>query len=240
MSALRSGSIILAMSLTTSLAFAEDFDGSQPLECTAKSGRDCLPTKSSCGPLNPESSRAPIYGIDVANKQVHSPYRTALMPILYNNTNQDSLVLQGADLGFAWSAIVNRKTGAITISVADKQGAMVLVSKTPRLRSTQTECGADCSCHGGRLFRVAFAMTARCRPRRRGSRARPHPTRRAAPLTTNVRMVNQNWWITLMIQAYKHCPPLTKEPGATPIVGGGFSGVSARRNSAQRLERRTD
>ena len=126
MSALRSCSIILAMSLTTTLAFAEDFDGSQPLECTAKSGRDCLPTKSSCGPLNHESSRAPIYGIDVANKQVHSPYRTALMPILYNNTNQDSLVLQGADLGFAWSAIVNRKTGAITISVADKQGAYVV------------------------------------------------------------------------------------------------------------------
>lgn len=126
MSTLRSCTIILAMSLTTALAFAEEFDGSQPLECTAKSGRDCLPTKASCGPLNPESNIAPIYGIDVVQKQVHSPYRTALMPILYTTTNQDSLILQGADLGFAWSALINKKTGAMTISVADRQGGYIV------------------------------------------------------------------------------------------------------------------
>ena len=78
MSTLRSCSMILTMSLTAGLAFAEEFDGSQPLECTAKSGRDCLPTKSSCGPLNPESNIAPIYGIDVAQKQVHSTHADPL------------------------------------------------------------------------------------------------------------------------------------------------------------------
>jgi len=45
----------------------------------------------------------------------------------------------------------------------------------------------------------------------------------------NVRMVNQNWWITtLMIKEHKYCPPLTKAIKCDVlIVGGGFSGVSA-------------
>jgi len=133
MSPVRSCSIIVAMSLTTALACAEEFDGSQALECTAKSGRDCLPTKEICGPLSPESNKTPIFGIDVAKKQVRSPYRTALLPILYTTTNKDSLVLQGADLGFAWSALINKKTGAMTISIADREGAYVVFGqcKTP-------------------------------------------------------------------------------------------------------------
>ena len=42
-------------------------------------------------------------------------------------------------------------------------------------------------------------------------------------------MVNQNWWITtLMINAHKYCPPLTKDIKCDVlIVGGGFSGISA-------------
>jgi len=110
----------------TGLAFAEEFDGSQPLECTAKSGRDCLSTKSSCGPLKQESKTAPVLQIDVANKQVHSPYRTALLPIMYTTTTEYSLILQGAVLNFGWSATVNKKTGDMTIAIADRQGAYVI------------------------------------------------------------------------------------------------------------------
>jgi len=122
----RSCSIFLTMSLMTGLAFAEEFDGSQPLECTAKSGRDCLSTKSSCGPLKQESKTAPVVQIDVANKQVHSPYRTALLPIMYTTTTEYSLILQGAVLNFGWSATVNKKTGDMTIAIADRQGAYVI------------------------------------------------------------------------------------------------------------------
>ncbi len=43
------------------------------------------------------------------------------------------------------------------------------------------------------------------------------------------RLVNQNWWFTtLMVNAYRHCPPLAKDIKCDVlIVGGGFSGVSA-------------
>jgi gamma-glutamylputrescine oxidase len=42
-------------------------------------------------------------------------------------------------------------------------------------------------------------------------------------------LVNQNWWFTtLMVNAHKYCPPLTKDIKCDVlIVGGGFSGVSA-------------
>jgi gamma-glutamylputrescine oxidase len=42
-------------------------------------------------------------------------------------------------------------------------------------------------------------------------------------------MVNQNWWFTtLMINAHKYCPPLTRDIECDVlIVGGGFSGMSA-------------
>jgi hypothetical protein len=67
-----------------------------------------------------------VLGIDVANKQVRSPCRTALLSILHTTSNRESLVLQGADLQFAWSALIHRTTGAMTISIADRKGAYVI------------------------------------------------------------------------------------------------------------------
>lgn len=48
-------------------------------------------------------------------------------------------------------------------------------------------------------------------------------------MTTNTRLVNQNWWITtLMVREHRHCPPLKQDIKCDVlIVGGGFSGVSA-------------
>ena len=48
-------------------------------------------------------------------------------------------------------------------------------------------------------------------------------------MTAQSRLVNQNWWFTtLMINAHKYCPPLTKDIKCDVlVVGGGFSGVSA-------------
>jgi gamma-glutamylputrescine oxidase len=42
-------------------------------------------------------------------------------------------------------------------------------------------------------------------------------------------MINQNWWFTtLLVQAHKYCPPLTRDIRCDVlIVGGGFTGVSA-------------
>jgi hypothetical protein len=126
MSTLRSCSIVLAMSLTIGVASAEEFDGSQPLECTATKGHDCLPTESKCNRLKPESNTPPVFLIDAAKKEVHSPFRTTVLPVLYTNTGEQSLVLQGADQHVSWTAAINKKTGAMTVAIADRKGAYVV------------------------------------------------------------------------------------------------------------------
>jgi hypothetical protein len=126
MRVIRAVPILLGLSLT-SIALAEEFDGSVPLQCTATEAHDCLPGQgTACNPMKPESDKPPVFGIDAAKKQIKSPYRTSLLAILYQTTNKESLVLQGADLQFAWSALINKKSGAMTISIADRKGAYIV------------------------------------------------------------------------------------------------------------------
>ncbi len=125
MSVLRCLAIISTMLMAT-VAAAADFDGSVPLECAANQGHDCLPGVAQCSALERDSDKDPVIKIDTAKKEIHSPFRTSVLPILYTTTNRESLVLQGADLQFAWSALVNRTSGALTVSIADRKGAYIV------------------------------------------------------------------------------------------------------------------
>jgi hypothetical protein len=124
MRVLRPATIVLALLLST-LAVAEEFDGSVPLECTVTKGHDCLPDKNQCSRMKPEGDELPVFGIDFANKQIRSPFRTSLLEVLYTTINKDSLVLQGADLQMAWSAQINMTTGVIRVAIADRKGVLV-------------------------------------------------------------------------------------------------------------------
>ena len=126
MNAFTSASMVLALSAIATVAVAEEFDGSVPMDCTALKGHDCLPTENKCNRLKPESDVAPVFGIDVAKKEVRSPFRTSVLPIQHVTQNKDSVVLQGTDLQFAWSAVIHRTKGTMTITVADRKGAYVV------------------------------------------------------------------------------------------------------------------
>jgi hypothetical protein len=117
--------LVLASALIAAAKPAE-LDGSVPLKCTAQRGHDCLPSEGRCQELRPQLDVAPVFGIDFAKKQVRSPYRTSLLHISQQTTTPESLVLQGTDLLFAWSAVINRRTGALTVSIADRTGAYVV------------------------------------------------------------------------------------------------------------------
>jgi hypothetical protein len=64
--------------------------------------------------------------IDPPNKTVKTPYRTELLPIASSALNNEQLQLQGTAEKFAWSAVVNRQTGKVTIRIAHWIGAYVL------------------------------------------------------------------------------------------------------------------
>jgi hypothetical protein len=125
MRTLRPVSIVLALSMAA-VAGAADFDGSVPLTCKAEKGHDCLPTEATCKILKPETNIDPVYSVDFARKEIRSPFRTALLKVQNTTTNKDSIVLQGTDLTAAWSALIDRKTGALTIALGDAQGAYVV------------------------------------------------------------------------------------------------------------------
>ena len=124
MSVIRPLLILLAVS-ATSCAIAQELDGSAPLSCKVSGAFDCLPGQSSCAKLVPESKIDPVYTVNVAGKEVHSPFRTSLLTIAHSTTNKESLVLQGADSASAWSAMIKKANGEMTITVADRKGAYV-------------------------------------------------------------------------------------------------------------------
>lgn len=111
--------------MVSAAAGAADFDGSTALSCTGVSGYSCDPAKA-CSKVKPESNTAPVVLIDPPNKTVKTPYRTDLLPIANSATNNEQLQFQGTSEKFAWSAIVNRNTGKITLTIADRMGAYVI------------------------------------------------------------------------------------------------------------------
>jgi len=124
---------VLAAGLAFSaVAAAAEFDGTVPLTCTPTVGQNCTPEPGKCEKLKPESP-PPKGGlkmqIDFANKTIKTPYRTNLLPIQNSAVNDEQLILQGTDLKFAWSAVVLRKNGALTLTVADRVGAYVIFGK---------------------------------------------------------------------------------------------------------------
>lgn len=128
MSRLRVVSLTIAF-FAAGTALAGPFDGSEPLECLADNGYDCLPGKDNCGPLQPVTKKEPLFHIDFANKRVRSPFRAQLLTVAHTTVNPEALVLQGGDQLFAWSALINKQTGALKIAVADREGAYVVFGK---------------------------------------------------------------------------------------------------------------
>jgi hypothetical protein len=108
------------------IAGAAEFDGTAPLMCTGLAGYSCEPGKAQCSKVKPESNTPPVVAIDPANKTVKTPYRTDLLPIANSVLNNEQLQLQGTSEKFAWSAVVNRKTGKVTVTIADRVGAYVI------------------------------------------------------------------------------------------------------------------
>jgi hypothetical protein len=104
--------LTLGIGLVLSAAVgAADFDGSEPLTCLV---RNC------------KLSAGCVMTIDPPNKTVKAPYRPELLPIANSALNNEQLQLQGTAEKFAWTAVVNRQTGKVTITIAHRVGAYVL------------------------------------------------------------------------------------------------------------------
>ena len=105
--------------------WAADFNGSAPLTCTPTGAYSCEPGKA-CTRVKPESYPPRVMTIDAAAKIARAPYRTEALSIANSTLNDEQLQLQGTAEKFAWSAIVHRRTGHLTVTIADRLGAYVI------------------------------------------------------------------------------------------------------------------
>jgi hypothetical protein len=118
--------LVLGLGLAFSaVAGAADFDGTAPLSCTGVEGYSCEPGKA-CSKVKPESNTPPVVKVDPGNKTIKTPYRTDLLPIANSALNNEQLQLQGTSEKFAWSAVIKRASGKLTVTIADRMGAYVI------------------------------------------------------------------------------------------------------------------
>jgi hypothetical protein len=113
-----------ALGLAAAPALASDFDGSRVLICAPVQAFDCAAGED-CGKGLPEEIGAPAFmRIDVPNKAVIGPKRTSA--ILLVDRSETQLVLQGTELGYGWIIALDRETGKMTATLANRENVFVL------------------------------------------------------------------------------------------------------------------
>lgn len=101
-----------------------DFDGSKLLICANMEAADCNPGQT-CAKARPEDLGAPAFiRIDFANKAIVGAKRTT--PIVGMSTEANQILLQGTELGYAWSIVLNTGSGALAATLVDHDSVIVL------------------------------------------------------------------------------------------------------------------
>jgi hypothetical protein len=120
----------LALALSP-LAPAGDFDGSKPLICAPVEATACA-SGDGCASGIPDDFGAPAFmRIDFQQKQIVGPKRASA--IRFMEATEHQLLLQGTELGHAWSMAIDAASGRMAVTMADRHGAFVVFGAcTPR------------------------------------------------------------------------------------------------------------
>ena len=107
-----------------SVANAADFDGSKLLICAPVEAIDCAAGEE-CTKGRPDDIGAPAFmRIDFAKKSIIGTRRSS--PILFMDTSEDQLLLQGNELGFAWTLALDQSDGKMAATLVNRTGVYVL------------------------------------------------------------------------------------------------------------------
>jgi len=118
---------ILILSIALLLAgpaSAGDFDGSKVLICAPVEVSDCAPGET-CRKGAPADVGVPAFiRIDIAKKAVVGPKRTT--PIVSIERSEQQILLQGTELGFAWTLALDQDSGEMSGSFVNREEVFVL------------------------------------------------------------------------------------------------------------------
>jgi hypothetical protein len=110
--------------ITARTVSASDFDGSKLLICAPVEAIDCAAGEA-CTKGRPDDIGAPRFlRIDFAQKVIVGPQRTT--PILFMDNSDDQFLLQGKELGFGWTLVLDQESGTMAVTLVNREGAVVL------------------------------------------------------------------------------------------------------------------
>ncbi|UXU89941.1 hypothetical protein [Burkholderia sp. S-53] len=105
-------------------ASAGDFDGSKPLLCATVEAHACDPGLA-CARALPADVGAPRFlSIDFNKKTIAGPARSA--PIQFMERDQNQIAMQGTELGFAWTLVLDTRDGTMTATLVNREDAVVV------------------------------------------------------------------------------------------------------------------
>jgi hypothetical protein len=110
--------------LAAGTAFASDFDGSKLLICAPVEAMDCAAGET-CTKERPDDIGAPSFlRIDFAQKMIVGPKRTT--PIVFMDKSNNQVLLQGTELGYAWTLALDQENGTMTVTMVNREEVFVL------------------------------------------------------------------------------------------------------------------
>lgn len=118
------GLALAACSVAPAALYAADFDGSRPLICATFDAHSCDPGLVCQRGLPSEFGAPQFLRIDFAKKTVSGPQRTT--PVRLMDNGQSQILMQGTELGYAWTLVVDKDDGSLTVSLVNRDDMLVL------------------------------------------------------------------------------------------------------------------
>lgn len=102
-------------------------DGRQRVICTTEELRDCVAGVACLNGLPAEYGAPTSLRIDFSRKQVLGERRKSKIRDLEHK--DDQWLLQGRELGYAWTIGIDGQSGDMTLSLVNREGAFVLFGR---------------------------------------------------------------------------------------------------------------
>jgi hypothetical protein len=116
--------IAAVSSFSSATLWAADFDGTKPLLCATVDAHDCAPGETCLRGLPAELGVPQFLRIDFAQKVIVGPQHST--PIRFMDNGKVQIFLQGTELGFAWTIVLDKEDGSMTVTFVNRDDALML------------------------------------------------------------------------------------------------------------------
>ena len=110
-----------ALLCAATAASGADFDGSKRLICATVDAHACDPGETCLRGLPDDIGVPRFMRIDFAEKTIAGPKRTT--QIRYLDNSADQILMQGTELGYAWTVVIDKADGTLSMTLLNRDDA---------------------------------------------------------------------------------------------------------------------